>query len=227
MKVGTDSIMLGSWMDSTSATNILDIGTGSGLLAIMAAQNASTDCNIVGIDINQQSIVQAQDNASASPWSDQLIFENVALQGFKVSIGFDLIVSNPPYFPLNLTANSKATVNLKPSNKSRIEARQTISLDHPTLLDNVLAHLTPAGEFCCILPFEVRDSFVNYAQSIGLFCHRELQIRSKPGSKVKRHLLAFGRNKQKRQLQTLNIYVDATQYSAQYIALCKEYYVNF
>ena len=118
MKVGTDSIMLGSWVHTNNAQRILDIGTGSGLLSIMLAQKTQDTCLIDGIDIDAEAILQAEGNAKNCPWSERLTFQHTSIQLFSVETGYDLIVSNPPYFPVNLSANKIHSI------PNRLNARQ-------------------------------------------------------------------------------------------------------
>ena len=117
MKVGTDGVLLGSWANASKAKSILDIGTGSGLIAIMLAQRSNAI--IYAVEIDSNAATQASENACNSPWSERLHVVNESIQGFATSsnIGFDLIVSNPPYF-----INS-----LKPTANKRMVARHTDS----------------------------------------------------------------------------------------------------
>jgi tRNA1Val (adenine37-N6)-methyltransferase len=221
MKVGTDSIMLGSWVQTKSAQHILDVGSGSGLLAIMLAQKAQNTCLIDGIDIDVSATAQAESNAKNSPWALQLSFKNSSLQQFPTAIAYDLIVSNPPYFPVNLSANTTH------STKSRINARQTMALDHPTLLKEVTKHLSTSGKFCCVLPFDTAKLFIVDAESVGLYCTQELHVKPNPQSDVTRLLLEFSRTKETKISTKLSIYNHLGSYSEAYIALCKDYYLNF
>lgn len=221
MKVGTDSIMLGSWIQTKDSQRILDIGTGSGLLAIMLAQKTLHTCLIAGIDIDAAAISQAKNNAKNAPWEQRLTFHNINLQSFSSTMAYDLIVSNPPYFPINISANKTL------STRNRVSARQTIELDHPTLLRAVNTFLTTDGKFCCVLPMEIAPLFTNYAESVGLFCNRELQVQPKPSSAVTRLLLEFSRIQTNKTSEKLIIYNELSQYSKEYRVLCKDYYLNF
>lgn len=221
MKVGTDSIMLGSWVQTNNAQRILDIGTGSGLLAIMLAQKALDSCLIDGIDIDETAISQANINAQKCPWANQLTFEHISLQQLSFTAGYDLIVSNPPYFPINISANKIQLATNRPI------ARQTIELEHPILLQEVNKHLSNEGRFCCVLPEEVVKSFSVNAESLGLFCTRELQVQPKHQSNVTRLLLEFNRNQATKTIERLCIYNHLGSYSAEYRALCKDYYLKF
>jgi tRNA1Val (adenine37-N6)-methyltransferase len=221
MKVGTDSIMLGSWVHAKHAQRILDIGTGSGLLAIMLAQKTMRDCQIDGIDIDVAAISQAKQNAENCPWATKLTFQHTSLQRFSSLETYDLIVSNPPYFPINLSANKIH------SGQNRPNARQTIELDHPTLILEVTKHLSDNGKFCCVLPVDVAKIFIADAESAGLYCSQELQVQPKQQSHVTRLLLEFTRIKKVKTCKKLSIYNLQDEYSEEYIALCKNYYLNF
>jgi tRNA1Val (adenine37-N6)-methyltransferase len=221
MKVGTDSIMLGSWVQTNNAQRILDIGTGSGLLALMLAQKTPSTCLIDGIDIDPAAISQAKDNGKNCPWAQRLTFQHTSLQQYPVVAGFDLIVSNPPYFSINLSANKTHSA------KNRLNARQTIELDHPTLLREVTKHLSDNGRFCCVLPVDVAKVFSVDAESVGLYCTRELQVQPKPQTPVTRFLLEFSRIKKAKVSEKICIYDHLGSYSEKYVALCKDYYLNF
>ncbi|MEP1447887.1 MAG: methyltransferase [Paraglaciecola sp.] len=221
MKVGTDSLMLGSWVQSHDAQKILDIGTGSGLLAIMLAQKSQQACIIDAIDIDAAAISQARDNAKNCPWEAQLSFHNIDLQTFCSATAYDLIVSNPPYFPINIR------VNKTQSAKNRLNARQTLALDHPTLLRAVSTLLSSDGKFCCVLPMDIATLFITEAESVGLFCTRELQVQPKPSSPVIRLLLEFTPTKTSKNSERLTIYNHLNQYTQEYKKLCKDYYLNF
>lgn len=221
MKVGTDSIMLGSWVEAKSAQWILDIGTGSGLLAIMMGQQVAESCRIHGIDIDPQAIEQANKNAENCPWQAQLSFECKPLQKLRGDGKYDVIISNPPYYPINSTANKSLL------SSARVNARQTIALDHQTLLKHVLKNLAISGKFYCVLPFDLALGFIDCAESKGLFCVQELQVCPKPQSLVTRVLLAFNTNKAQKVTEKIIIYNELGKYSKAYISLCKEYYLNF
>ena len=221
MKVGTDSIMLGSWIKPKSAKHILDIGTGSGLLAIMLAQKIRSKSKITGLDIDNNAILQAKENAENCPWGKQISFFNTSLQQFQSDTKYDLICSNPPYFEINSTANNKH------STQNRQNARQTIALDHATLLKEVCHHLTEQGKFYCVIPFDVSNAFIQGAASLGLTCSRQLQVQPNQQKNVTRVLLEFSQVGSSQKTEKLCIYDHSNKYSPEYIALCKDYYVNF
>jgi len=108
MKVGTDGVLLGAWADMEQARSILDVGTGSGLIALMAAQRNLTAA-ITAIDIDESAIIQARENFDRSPWVNRLTAEPISLEDFAGSTDamFDVIVSNPPYFHQSLHSPDK------------------------------------------------------------------------------------------------------------------------
>lgn len=221
MKVGTDSIMLGSWVQPKNALRILDIGTGSGLLGIMLAQKSQDVCIIDGLDIDADAISQAKSNAKNCPWAQRLTFYHTSLQHFVCGKIYDLIVCNPPYFSINFSANKTSAF------KNRHQARQTIELDHATLLQAVTSHLSVDGRFCCVLPVDIAKVFIADAETSGLYCVQELQVQSKHNTQVTRFLLEFSRTKEVSTSESLSIYDHSGSYSKEYIILCKDYYFNF
>ena len=228
MKVGTDSIMLGSWIEPQGAATILDIGCGSGVLALMLAQKSAEDCQIVGVDIDALAVEQANLNRAASPWPDKLAFAQLAVQQLAahphLPQQYQLIVSNPPYFAVNHTANR---LQQHERAAQRIQARQTSALDHASLLESVCAHLADDGYFYCVIPADVADGLVTSAAALGLHLQQQLQVRSKPQAKISRLLLKLGRYSVCTQINQLTIYTEQQHYSQDYIDLCKAYYLRF
>ena len=221
MKVGTDSLMLGSWVEVNGAKHILDIGTGSGLLAIMLAQKADHICQIEGIDIDRNAIKQAKVNASNSPWSQQLHFYQRSLQEYASNIKYELIVSNPPYFPENISANKIDSLT------NRQRARQTLTLDHQSLLQHVVLMMAEQGQFYCVLPAQSAELFCKYAQQVGLYCVNMLWVLAKPNKTASRVLMAFSLQQASQKAQQIIIHTHDGNYSADYMALCQDFYLNF
>jgi tRNA1Val (adenine37-N6)-methyltransferase len=232
MKVGTDSIMLGSWLDVAGAKHILDVGTGSGILAVMLAQKSAGDAQITGIDIDAAAIIQANCNGQGCLWSSRINFSHQSLQNFVPEDKFDLIVSNPPYFPVYGRSGEQAKQGAGLiTHQQRQTARQTGELSHQHLLQSVAGLLTEKGRFSCVLPAQNSEDIVDYAAQLGLQCHRRLLVRAKPEGKIIRHLLEFGRYSLLRdesiKIEHLHIYQQKKQYSQAYINLCKDYYLKF
>jgi tRNA1Val (adenine37-N6)-methyltransferase len=221
MKVGTDSIMLGSWAQVKNTQQVLDIGTGSGLLAIMLAQKMQGMYPITGIDISHAAIEQAIQNGQNCQWSEQLNFLKTRLQDFQPTTKYDLIISNPPYFSPNITANQ---LN---ASKGRSSARQTVELEHPVLLQWVFDNLTVDGRFYCVLPVAVAQTVIEHGRLIGLFCEHTLHVTPKPNGSISRVLLKMTRKAGKQKITKITIYNELKKYSDDYVTLCKEYYFNF
>jgi tRNA1Val (adenine37-N6)-methyltransferase len=181
MRVGTDSVLLGSWIKAGNFSKILDIGTGCGVIALMMAQK----CNaiITALDIDEDSVSQASDNFQKSPWKSRMKALHSTFQDFSHSNHdkFDLIISNPPYF----------TGSLKPHLKSRSIARHNDQLNPHDLLKGVTRILSPTGKFFLILPAEVAISFQELAKEYNLYLFSQLQVKSKPGTKPKRIAMEF------------------------------------
>lgn len=178
MKVGTDGVLVGAWADvRPSDRRILDIGTGTGLIALMLAQRAP-EAHVTGIDIADVS--QARENADASPWGARLAFERCDIRTFVPDSRFDLIVSNPPFFVDSLTCPDAA----------RTTARHTVSLTFEGLRDAVLRLLAPDGRFALILPSAEAARFEVLCRD-ALSLRRLTAVRTTPCRAPKRMLLEF------------------------------------
>jgi len=214
MKVGTDGVLLGAWANHTLPQTILDIGTGSGLIAIMLTQRFST-AKITGIDIEDSAIEQATENFNDSNWSDRLTAQKVDLAEFQ-SDSFDLILSNPPFF--NGTYFS--------GNTERDTARQNDSLPPALLFQKVEELLNSEGHFCCIIPTEHKAEYIAAAKNVGLFLNQELRVKGHPNKPYKRELLQFSRHQSELISDSLTIETDKRhEYTSQYLTLVKDFYL--
>lgn len=186
MKVGTDGVLLGAWAGQTVLQqaavphSILDIGTGSGLVALMLAQQFPA-CAIRAIDIEPSAVEQAAFNFSHSPWTERIKSEQATLQTYNSTESFDLVVSNPPYFE-----NS-----LKNPDKGRELARHTDSLPYADLVTHTARLLSPEGMAVYILPAEAETSILSLTAAAGLSPVRLTRVHSKEGKPAKRILVAF------------------------------------
>jgi tRNA1Val (adenine37-N6)-methyltransferase len=171
MRVGTDSMLLGSWTDPGESSSILDIGTGCGVLALMMAQKSSA--TVTAIDVDKDSADQAGSNFKASRWNERLKAVCISLQEFSSSCDgkFDLVITNPPYFGNSL----KSPVN------ARNKARHDDSLSREDLLHCDSNLLETGGKFCLILPAESSVAFIRDSLLHNLHLKRALVISSKPG----------------------------------------------
>lgn len=181
MKVGTDAVMLGAWVNVNKATKILDIGTGSGILALMVAQRTDEAAQIDAVEIEKQDATQAAENVLQSQWPSKISVHNSSIQDFTPDLKYDLIISNPPFFN-----NSQ-----EPPDKRRHHTRHTVTLDFDTLIANVLRLLTPEGKFNIILPYTEGLQFIEMAIAKNLFCTRKYSFRSRAEKPIERWLLEF------------------------------------
>ncbi len=187
MKVGTDGVLLGAW--ARGGGKVLDIGTGTGLIALMMAQRFP--CSFVdAVDIDPECCSQAEENVASSPFADRVAVHCCPVQSFAMDADrgglFDAVVSNPPFFDNALRA----------PDASRCLARHTDSLPFADLFRAVSLCLSPEGEFSAIIPFDYKDKFVAEAAEAGLFLVRSCAVKTTPSKQPKRYLMAFGKNRQ-------------------------------
>lgn len=217
MKVGTDGVLLGAWADVTNANTILDIGTGSGVIALMLAQRTPHQTHIDAIEIEDNAFEQADENIKNAPWHDRVVAHHVALQQFESAHQYDLIVSNPPYFQ-----NSQ-----KPPDKKRVQARHTTSLSYPELLSFSAALLTPAGKLSLVLPFTEGLQFIALARQHNFYCSRQWSFRTRHEKPIERWLLEFSfRQQQTPESGEILLYQQGEDWSDRYKELTKEFYLK-
>lgn len=214
MKVGTDGVLLGAWVDmGSSPLRILDAGTGTGVIALMLAQRAG-DAVITGIDIDAESVSEASGNFTASPWSGRLTAELKPLQEWTAET--DLIISNPPFF-----INS-----LKAPDDRRSAARHTDTLTHSDLIQTAVRCLSPEGRLAVIYPSDEAGAFAGEALSAGLFPTRICHVFTKAGTYPKRFMMEISRIKKEPLIEELIIQDDAG-YTPEYIRLTGDFYLKF
>lgn len=188
MKVGTDGVLLGAWATvSPNDRRALDVGTGTGLIALMLAQrSAASGMNILGIDIDAAAAGEAAANFAASPWADRLTAFPASLHEFVAKWEqnlFDLIVSNPPFFAADVAA----------PDARRSAARQCGSLPPSELLAAARLLLSPSGRLAVIYPPEEAAAFRLEAESAGLYLSRQTRVITTSGQLPKRLLMEFTR----------------------------------
>lgn len=218
MKVGVDSVVLGSWTCVKDSINILDVGTGTGLLSLMLAQKNSK-CIIDAVEIDKNAYKQACENFENSKFKKQLNCLNVSFQDFESSKKYDLIISNPPYF--------KANRSKEIQNKSREKARQDLDLNFNELIKKSVDLLTDKGMLNVILPYgELSVEFIEIASSFGLKLSQELLIQPTPKKPINRHALSFDFRTEKCKQQKLLIYEEPGRFSEEFKHLTSEFYVK-
>jgi len=220
MKIGTDGVLLGAWADVDGANKILDIGTGTGVIAIMAAQR-TTDAQVHAVEIDKEAFAQAQSNMQNSPWNDRLKTIHTSIQDFaQLSRDtYDLIISNPPFFSGGTFSQSH----------SRNEVRHTIKLPTGELLSSARRLLSDNGRFCVILPFIEGLRFQEQAQVYGFHCTKITEVKPKADKPVERLLLQLERSHTPLPIvkNQLVIQFEArNDYTEEYIALTKDFYLK-
>ena len=230
MKVGTDGVLLGAWVSvRPTDRRILDIGTGTGLIALMLAQRAAA-ASITGIDI--ASVDEARRNADASPWGDRLHFEQCPVQRFEAA-PFDLIVSNPPYFMAGTDFRrgfDRSAAATQPT-AARVAARHAEALPYDELIDAVSGVLDGEnGRFAAIFPYREAGIFVAKAAARGLYAHRMLEVRGTPHKPVKRMAIEFSFRRPKPEAivrEELCIEDGEGHFTEAYRSLTQDFYLRF
>lgn len=216
MKVGTDGVLLGAWTSVRNVHRILDVGTGTGLVALMLAQRSLPDTNIVALEIDEAAAEQARDNVCRSPWQDRIEVLQKDFKQFNSLDKFDVIVSNPPYFVDALGC----------PDQQRNAARHNNSLTYEDLLQGVAKLLSREGMFTIVIPTDVSDRVKEIGTASGLFAVRQLNVVTKPGGSPKRTLISFSFSKQVCLVEEMLTELARHKYSEEYIALTKEYYLR-
>lgn len=214
MKVGTDGVLLGAWTDVSHSQNVLDIGTGSGLIALMIAQRCRA--KVTGVEIDAEAAKQACENVALSPWKGRVSIRQADITAFEGG-KYDTILSNPPYFREQVYC----------SDDQRNAARHTGVLTFEALLDAVIRLLTDDGCFSVILPFEAAGYFIGSAAERHLYPMCRTNVQTRPGISPKRVLLTLSRNILPCKEDTLVIESEPRIYSPDFIQLVKDFYLAF
>ncbi len=213
-KVGSDSMLLGAWTKG-ECKNILDIGTGTGLLALMQAQKFPT-AKITAIEPNEEGCQEAINNFNHSSFKDRIEPHCAKLQAFKTEVLFDLIISNPPYFDNDF---------LSPDQK-RNNARHTESLPITDLYNNVRHLLDLNGMFYVVFPEVVQEKHYEAAKANGLFPQRLLKAKNENGIII-RHFVAFSTDKAPVcEESDIIIKYNSGFYSKAYVELTRDFYLK-
>ncbi|WP_417366110.1 tRNA1(Val) (adenine(37)-N6)-methyltransferase [Flavobacterium beibuense] len=219
MKVGTDGVLLGAWAPvSNNPFSILDIGAGTGLIALMLAQRSTAE-QIDAIEIDDEAYEQAVENFEESKWGDRLFCYHAGLDEFVEEMHdeeYDIIVSNPPFYSENYSSG----------NEQRDKARFTESLPFEHLIEAASILLSENGIFSVIIPFKEEEKFIAIAAEFNLYPAKITRIKGTPDTEIKRSLMAFTRQQAETIFDELVIETARHQYTPEYTELTKDFYLK-
>lgn len=218
MKIGTDAVLLGAWVNiSNNPRSVLDIGTGTGIIALMIAQRCKVQL-IDAIEIEENAYEQCVENFGNSPWNDRLYCYHASLEEFAEEIDdqYDLIVSNPPFY----------SENNKSADKRRDMARFEEALPFDHLVESAAKLLSDDGKFAVIVPFKEESRFIDLALKVKLFPNQVLRVKGSPTVETKRSLIEFSFTESDLIHEVLIIETERHQYTEDYINLTKDFYLK-
>jgi tRNA1Val (adenine37-N6)-methyltransferase len=218
MKIGTDGVLLGAWAPLINNPNaILDIGAGTGILSLMLAQRSTAE-QIDAIEIDEDAYEQCVENFETSPWGDRLFCFHAGLDEFvdDPEDKYDLIISNPPFY----------AEDFKTDDSQRDMARFQDAMPFEELIEAAALLLSDNGIFSVIIPFKEEAKFVSMCKELDLFPLQITRVKGTPTSDIKRSLLAFTRIEQTPLIDDLTIEISRHQYTPEYIALTKDFYLK-
>ena len=218
MKVGTDAVLLGAWSALDHMPNtILDIGSGTGILALIMAQRSTAEL-IDALEIDADAYEQCVRNFETSDWGDRLFCYHASLKEFvdKIEDTYDLIISNPPFYK----------DNFKSKNEVRNKARFEDALPFKELLTSASKLLSVTGQLNVIIPFSEEINFISLAKNVNLYPIRILRVRGLEESPVKRSLISFTFQENKIEVSELTIEITRHHYTQEYINLTKDFYLK-
>ena len=218
MKVGTDGVLLGAWASlDGKPSSILDIGAGTGLIALMLAQRSDAE-RIDALEIEAQAHAQCTGNFAASPWASRLSCYHTSLNDYCTGSqpSYELVVSNPPYFVETMASSSV----------SRDSARQNQWLPYEDLVMGARRLLSPAGKFCTIIPYREEERLLRLASDNLLYSCRITRVRGNTAAPVKRSLMEFGREQGETAVDELVIETGRHEYTEAYQRLTGAFYLK-
>ena len=218
MKVGTDAVLLGAWSALDHMPNtILDIGSGTGILALIMAQRSTAEL-IDALEIDSDAYEQCVHNFETSDWGDRLFCYHASLDEFvdEIEDTYDLIISNPPFY----------TDHFKSRNEARNKARFEDALPFEELLTSVSKLLSVTGQLNVIIPFSEEINFISLAENVDLYPIKILRVRGQEESPVKRSLISFTFQENKIEVSELTIEITRHHYTHDYINLTKDFYLK-
>ena len=221
MKIGTDAVLLGAWAKvDNQLNNILDVGAGTGVIALMLAQRTGAN-EIDAVELNPQAHEQCVENFESSPWGDRLFcyhveFTEFVAEMYEEDIAYDVIVSNPPFYSEAISSG----------NEQRDKARMNASLPFEDLIEGSSLLLTKNGIFNIIIPSKEENNIISMAKKFKLFPFEILRVKGTLESEIKRSLIAFSFQQKSPTASELIIETSRHQYTDDYINLTKDFYLK-
>lgn len=222
MKVNTDGILLGAWSTLNNAKSVIDVGSGTGLIALMLAQKAnghSSLSHLVGVEIDEAAANQAKFNVAQSPWPAQveIICQDIQSYCLSAPVKFDLLVSNPPYF----------TNSLRAPDEARDKARHNAGLSFEALLHSANQLGSESARFNLILPCNEAERLLKLAPNYNWFLSQKCDISTVEGKSPTRSLLSLTKKQTSHpELSYITIRDKSNGYTPEFIELCREFYLN-
>lgn len=219
MKIGTDGVLLGAWANPKESFSILDIGTGTGVIALQMAQRSSAEL-IDALEIDAAAFEQAVENFEASDWGDRLYCYHASLQEFVEEIDekYDFIISNPPFYTTTFKEGSISD--------ERALARHSQSLSFEVLLKSTSKLLAEHGACAFVIPFESESEFLKITAESNLFPNRITRVKGTENSEIKRSLLQLSFQEETVEINTLVIEIERHIYTQDYIDLVQDFYLK-
>jgi tRNA1Val (adenine37-N6)-methyltransferase len=217
MKLGTDGVLLGAWTSVDDVHSIMDVGAGCGIISLMLAQRC--DASILAVEIDKNASEDCQTNFSESPWASRLTVTNADFNGITSPVnseGFDLIVSNPPFFNNGITAPSK----------SRAQARHEQTLTIESLIQGASKLLSANGRLALITPADRCDDIIFFAEINRLKLCRRCDVIPVINKMPKRILWEFSFRNQRPIMEQLVIRVEDNAFSDKYVELMSDFYLK-
>ncbi|PLV49996.1 methyltransferase [Erwinia sp. E602] len=217
MKVGTDGVLLGAWAPVAGVQRVLDIGSGSGLIALMLAQRTAADVQIDAVELDPAAAGQAQENVAASPWPSRVSVHQADILSWAQQCAhrYSLIVSNPPYF----TPGSAC------ASDERAAARSTTTLTHEALLTCAENLIAEEGFFCVVLPEDAGSRLVALAQQRGWHLRFRTDVADNDTRPPNRVLLALSPTPGEQLLDRMTIRGADNHYSEAHCSLTRDFYL--
>lgn len=218
MRIGVDSVNLGAWADLASVRTVLDVGTGCGIIALMCAQR-NAEAEILAVDLHPESVEQARENFMESPWSDRLrAVQQDFMQVDSISSGYDLIISNPPYFHSGV----------KDITTARERARHQAGLSPMVLIERSASLLSHEGRLAMVVPSDQEDEIKECASRNALYLSRLTKVKARADLPAKRLLIEF-RLIQPEKVEETELILETSPGNPtdEYRKLCSGFYLYF